>query len=292
MTWTFSWPSKPKNPWIQYILKVVICPPIPRWRFEEFSLHDVRLLLSQRIFFLGLQQFSLLSQQHTQAFCLPARNILPSRILVGLHLIWTQNQLKNWKKKHKLLMTWTGWWNSKRRPHQSAPDKKARALALLLLCQGMWSAPCQGASSNLHLAAHLFQELIPITETVCHEQWPPGTEAAAHPCPSCKAARSVLQVLHRHPPNKWAGLAWCWLLNPGTSHLLLSQSKESLLFLAAVADRHLVREGQGVERQHRLKDSWHESGKKENTVSVHCFCLLTGTVLSLEQLFCDQTLLL
>lgn len=262
MTWTFSWPSKPKNPWIQYILKVVICPPIPRWRFEGFSLHDIRLLLSQRIFFLGLQQFSLLSQQHTQAFCLPARNILPSRILVRLHLIGTQNQLKNWKKKHKLLMTWTGWWNSKRRPHQSAPDKKARALALLLLCQGMWSAPCQGASSNLHLPAHLFQELIPITETVCHEQWPPGTEAAAHPCPSCKAGTFSVTSLAQTSSKQmsWTGL----VLTPEPRNIPLTPfTKQRKSFISCCCSRQTLSErragsGKAAQTKRQLTRVWKE----------------------------------
>lgn len=155
MPWTFSWPSKPKKPWIQYILKVGICPLISRWRFEGLSLCDVRFLFSQRIFFLSLQQFSLLFQQHTQAFCFPALNIPPSRIIVRLHLIGPQKQLENWKKMHKLLITWAGWWNPDRRPHQPALDKKARILALLMPCEGMWIGTMPGSQLQFTLGCTL-----------------------------------------------------------------------------------------------------------------------------------------
>lgn len=261
MPWTFSWLSNPKKPWIQYILKVVICPLISRWRFEGLSLWDVRFLLSQRIFFLRV--LTVLAA-HT-SILLPCPKHPPSRTPLRLHLIGTQNQLKNWKKMHKLLITWTGWWNSNRRPLQPAPAKRQCFLLCSCSVRGCGWAQCQGASSNLHMAAHLFQELIHITETTRsdHQAW----RLLHIPITSARLVHSVWEALHRHPLNKWAGVAWCWLLNPATPHLLPSQCKESLLFLAAVADRHLRREGQGVERQHSLKDSWHKSGKKANTES-------------------------
>lgn len=87
---------------------------LSRSRFEGLSLHDDTFLFSQGTFFLSLQQFSLLLQQHTQAFCLPALNIPSSggmygvpETLLRLHLIRTQNQLKNWNKLHKLPIIWT-----------------------------------------------------------------------------------------------------------------------------------------------------------------------------------------
>lgn len=203
----------------------------------------------------------------TQIFCLPALNIPPSRIVVRLHLIGTQNQLKSSKKMPKLLMAWSGWWNSNRRPHQPAPDKKARALALLMPCQGLWIGTMPGSQLHSHLAAPLFQELIHITESVCHEEWPPGTEAAAHPCHFCKAGTFSVRSLAWTSSKQmsWTGL----VLTPEPRNIPLTPftKQKSLLLLAAVADRHLRREGQGVERQHRLKDSWHKSGKKENTES-------------------------
>lgn len=219
-----------------------------------------------------------------KSFCFPALNIPPSRILVRLHLIGIQNQLKNWKKMHKLLITWTGWWNPDRRPHQPAPDKKARVL--LCSCSSLrcgW-APCQGASSSSHLAAHLFQELIHITEITRSEQ-----QAAAHPRHFCKV-RSVWEVLHRHPLNKWAGLAWCWLLNPILNPFTVQRKS----FISCCCSRQTLKErraggGKAAQTKRQLTRVWKESKYR---VSVHCFCLLTGTVLSLKQLFCDQTLLL
>lgn len=178
MSWTFTQPPKTKEPWMQYILKVDIGPLVSRSRFEELSLCGVRLFFSQRTSFLSLQQFSLLLQQHTQAFCLPIPDIPPSggtygfpKTLLRLHLTGTQNQLKNWNKMHKPVIIWTKQtWpaGETESPHQPAPHKKVRLakpffLALLYSVNGCGLASCQVASYNLRSAAHLFQDLIHIT---------------------------------------------------------------------------------------------------------------------------------
>lgn len=113
--------------------------------------------------------------------CFPALNTPPSRILVRLHLIGTQNQLKKWKKMHKLLITWTGWWNSKRRPHQPAPDKKATFPALLMLCEGMWTGPMPGSQLQFTCGFPLVSGADSHHWNVCHEECPPGRRLCTSP---------------------------------------------------------------------------------------------------------------
>lgn len=261
MPWTFSWLSKPKKPWIQHILKVVIWPLISRWRFEGLSLCHIRFLLSQTIFSLSLQQFSL-SWQHTQAFCFPALNIPLSRILVRLDLIGTQNQLKTWKDMHKLQITWIGWWNSNRRPHQPAPDKKATLLALLMLCEGMWMGPMPGSQLQFTHGWTPVSGADSHHWNVCHQECPPGRRLLH--ITSARLVPSVWEALHGHPLNK---RAWCWLLNPGTSHLVLSQCK-GRSFISCCCSRQTLKERRAESgKEAQTKDSWHESGKKANTES-------------------------
>lgn len=111
MSWTFTQPPKTKEPGIQYILKVGICPLTSRSSSEGSSLHDVRFLFSQMTFFLSL--LLTVAPATSSGILLAVPNTPPSGGTYGLaktlrpHLIGAQNQLKNWNKLHKLPIIWT-----------------------------------------------------------------------------------------------------------------------------------------------------------------------------------------